>query len=135
MMRLVLRIVEFGWQGPRQGPRVMEGLRLRDASYSRHSPRPSATAGKNCATLVKKIPHRRPDQLTKYVQPMLSVPLPDRSQPCSWSTRSQWSKKRITTVKPCFRVYMDKRDLGSGVCPCDPICLCKVLPLPRTFLV
>ena len=54
MMRLVLRIVEFGWQGPRQGPRVMEGLRLRDASYSRHSPRPSATAGKKLRHFGKK---------------------------------------------------------------------------------
>ena len=53
-MRLVLRIVEFGWQGPRQGPRVMEGLRLRDASYSRHSPRPSATAGKKLRHFGKK---------------------------------------------------------------------------------
>ena len=42
MMMMLGMAKEFGWRGPM----VMEGLRLRDASYSRRSPRPSATAGK-----------------------------------------------------------------------------------------
>ena len=41
MMMMMLNLAEeFGWQGPR----VMEGPRLRDASYSRQPHRPTVPA-------------------------------------------------------------------------------------------
>ena len=71
MMMTILRMAEeFGWQGPR----VMEGPRLRDASYSRHSPRPTvpppAAAGKKLRHNGKKKDSCtwRPNQLCGYVQ-------------------------------------------------------------------
>ena len=50
MMMMLGMAKEFGWRGPM----VMEGLRLRDASYSRHSAWPSVASPR------KKLRHFAP---------------------------------------------------------------------------
>ena len=69
MMMMLRMAEECGWQGPR----VMEGPLVRDASYSRQPPRPTVpppAAGKKLRHFgqKKKIPAPRPDQLSGYVQ-------------------------------------------------------------------
>ena len=69
MMMMMLRMAEeFGWQGPR----VMEGPLVRDASYSRQPPRPTVppsppAAGKKLRHFGQKKDSRTAARSTQWI--------------------------------------------------------------------